>query len=133
MAKKTLTNPHGLHEIYARRQPRRPHYLRQWMERRHIESQADLAEAIDADKSVVSRWLDEHAPTTPGIEWQQKLGAFFGTEEDPADIFRHPDDDWFSRLVQHNSQERIEQAKKILQAAGITPNGDLPKKASGRT
>ncbi|MCK1459136.1 helix-turn-helix transcriptional regulator [Bradyrhizobium sp. 2] len=75
------------------------------MERRHIETQAELAEAIGADKSVISRWLDESNPATPGKEWQVKLGAFFGDEEDPVDVFRHPDDDWFSKMVRNNPRK----------------------------
>jgi hypothetical protein len=132
MAKRTLTNPHGLPEIYAKRQPRRPHYVREWMERRHIETQAELAEAIGADKSVISRWLDEDNPATPGKEWQVKLGAFFGDEEDPVDIFRHPDDDWFAKMVRNNSEEKIQTAIRLLEAAGITPNGDLRAQKQAR-
>lgn len=117
MAKKSLTNPHGLEQIYARRQPRRPHYLREWMEHRGIESQAELAEAIEADKSVISRWLDEDHPTTPGTDWQKKLAAFFGGEGDPVDIFRHPLDDWFVRFFEDKTLDQIERGKRLLEAA----------------
>lgn len=126
MAKKTLTNPQGIPQIYGRRQPKRPHYLREWVERRNFKTDAAFAKEIGADKGVVSRWLDEDNPTTPGKDWQEKLGVFFGDEADPVDIFRHPDDDWFARLIRTNSDEKIAQAKRLLEAAGITP-GPLEK------
>lgn len=120
--------------IYAGRQPRRPHYVAEWMERRHITTQVELAEAIGADKSVISRWLDETKPTTPSREWQAKLGAFFaGDEADPVDIFCHPDDDWFARMVRSNTEDRIKTAIRILEAAGITADNKRPKKTSNRS
>jgi hypothetical protein len=133
MAKRTLTNPHGLPEIYARRQPRRPHYIAEWMQRRQIK-RADLIDAIGVDKGMVSRWLDDEKPTTPGPEWTAKLNACFGGEGDPVDIFQHPDDDWFSRMVRNNTQDKVRQAIQILEAAGITPKGEYPpKKTSSRS
>lgn len=139
MAKRTLTNPHGITkapqtevtEIYGRRQPKRPHYLREWVERRNYKTDAAFAKEIGADKGVVSRWLDEENPTTPGKDWQEKLGIFFGGEQDPIDIFQHPDEDWFSRMVRANTQDKIEQAKQLLETVGITP--DQPKKTAKRS
>jgi hypothetical protein len=61
-----------------------------------------------------------------------KLGAFFGDEEDPVDIFRHPDDDWFAKMVRNNSEEKIQTAIRLLEAAGITPNGDLRAQKQAR-
>ncbi|MGN1287750.1 MAG: helix-turn-helix domain-containing protein [Bradyrhizobium sp.] len=135
MAKRTPVRNTNTHPtIYAGRQPRRPHYVAEWMERRHITTQVELAEAIGADKSVISRWLDENNPATPGREWQAKLGAFFaGGEDDPVDIFRHPDDDWFARMVRNNTEDRIKTAIQILEAAGITADNKRPKKASNRS
>jgi hypothetical protein len=117
MAKRTLMNPHGLHSYGAKRQPKRPHYLRQWVERRGFETDAEFATAIGADKSVVSRWLDEEDATTPGVEWQAKLGVFFGSKEHPADIFRHPDEDWLFHWFRDKSPDQIDRAKKLLDAA----------------
>lgn len=115
MAKKTSINPHGLDIIHQKRQPRRPHYLRDWVERREFDTDAAFAEAIGADKSVVSRWLDEDNPSTPGREWVQKLGIFFGDEEDPADIFRHPDDDWIAKFFRDRKPDEIEHIKKSME------------------
>jgi hypothetical protein len=103
------------------------------MERRRIK-RADLIEAIGVDKGMVSRWLDDEKPTTPGPEWASKLNAYFGGEGDPVDIFQHPDDDWFSRMVRNNSEEQVRRAIQILEAAGITPSGGSPpKKISNRS
>jgi hypothetical protein len=131
MVKRTLNNPQGLPEIYAKRQPKRPHYLRDWIERRGFRTDTEFAEAIGADKSVVSRWLDEDDPTTPGKDWQVKLGTFFGDEDDPADIFRHPDDDWFTKFFRTRSEDQIRRAREMLEI-GFPPEDDV-KKHSNRS
>lgn len=123
MGKRTLTNPQGIDQIYGKRQPKRPHYLRDWIERRGFHTDAEFAAAIEADKSVVSRWLDEDDPTTPGKEWQQKLGIFFGGEDEPADIFRHPDDDWFAKFFRTRSEEQIRRAREMLEI-GFPPEDE---------
>lgn len=115
MTKKPTIKPIGIDAIYSKRQPRRPHYLREWVERREFETDAAFADAIGADKSVVSRWLDEGNPSTPGPDWQRKLGVFFGDEEDPADIFRHPDDDWIAKFFRDRRPEEIEHIKKSME------------------
>lgn len=118
MAKKTVTNPHGLPEIYARRQPKRPHFIREWMERRKFDTQSEFAEAIGADKSLVSRWLDDDDPSTPGRDWQEKLGRFFAAEgDDPVDIFTHPDEGWLRRQLLGRKPEEIERIKTMIEAA----------------
>ena len=86
------------------------------MARRQVKP-AELAREIGVDKSLVSRWLDEEKPTTPGKEWQVKLGAFFGGGADPIDVFRHPDDDWFSRFFQGRSRDELDRMKQLLEAA----------------
>ncbi len=98
-------------KIHPSKQPRRPHFIREWAEKRGL-SQADLAREINADKSVVSRWYDGSAP---GIEWQEQLAALFDCE--PDGIFRHPDEDWISRFLKNRPPEDVERAKAILIAA----------------
>lgn len=115
MKKTTTIKPIGLDVIYSKRQPRRPHYLREWVERREFETDAAFAEAVGADKSVVSRWMDEDNPSTPGREWVLKLGIFFGDQDDPADIFRHPDDDWIAKFFRDRRPEEIEHIKKSME------------------
>ncbi len=99
--------------IYRGRQPRRPHFIPEWAEMRGYETQADLVEALGADKSVVSRWYDG---ATPGEDWQEKLVALFHCEE-PDGIFRHPDDDWLAKFFRDRSSDEVERAKAMLEAA----------------
>lgn len=102
----------AINRIYKGRQPRRPHFIAEWAEKRGFEEQADLAEALDADKSVVSRW---YSGASPGTEWQDKLAALFECE--PDGIFRHPDDDWLSRFLRERSPDEVSRIKQMLEAA----------------
>jgi transcriptional regulator with XRE-family HTH domain len=103
-----MSNQTGIHRG---RQPRRPHHIADWAEHRSLR-QADIAELLGADKSVVSRWF---AGTTPGFEWQEKLAALFHC--DPESLFRHPNEDWLKRFMERRSIEEIERIKQILEAA----------------
>lgn len=98
---------------HRRRQPRRPHFIPEWAERKGYESQADLVEALGADKSVVSRW---YAGASPSEDWQKKLVALFHCEE-PDGIFRHPDDDWLARFFRDRSPDEVQRIKQTLEAA----------------
>lgn len=98
-------------QIRASKQPRRPHFIPDWAEKRGL-SQADLARETGADKSIVSRW---YSGASPSVEWQERLAAFFHC--DPESIFRHPDDDWIARFFRNRSAEEVERAKKLLEAA----------------
>ncbi|KGM44467.1 hypothetical protein JY97_00530 [Alkalispirochaeta odontotermitis] len=98
-------------KIHKSKQPRRPHYIEAWAETRNL-TQAELARELNADKGLVSRW---YAGATPGVEWQEKLAAFFLCE--PASLFRHPDDDWIARFLNDRSREEIEKIKKTLETA----------------
>lgn len=98
-------------QIHKGRQPRRPHYIAEWAERRHM-SQADLARELGADKSVISRWF---AGSTPGTEWQQRLSDLF--EIEPESLFRSPDDDWLARFFAGRQREEIERIKQMLEVA----------------
>lgn len=105
-----------LAQIYANRQPRRPHYLAQLMERYGV-TRAEVVEAIDVDKSQLSRWLDVQRPSTPSPEWARKLGEFFGKDHDTVDIFTDPDVDWLSRLLKDRSADEKERIKAMIEAA----------------
>lgn len=113
-------------KIHANKQPRRPHFIEEWANRRGLR-QADLAREIGADKSVVSRW---YAGGSPGLDHQERLAALFGVDRD--DLFRHPDDNWIKRLFEtHQSlvdalKERdAEELHRIEQMIRLT----FPKKA----
>lgn len=98
-------------KIFPNRQPRRPHHVVDWCELRGL-TQADLAREIGADKSLVSRWF---SGTTPNKEYQIKLAAFFGTDEEG--IFRHPYDDWLTKFLRGRSSSEMERIKTTLEAA----------------
>lgn len=57
--------------IHKGKQPRRPHFIQEWAEKRGL-SNTDLAREIGADKSVISRW---YSGTSPSVEYQEKLAA----------------------------------------------------------
>lgn len=99
-------------QIHKGKQPHRPHFIREWAEHRGFLKQTDLAKALGADKSVVSRWYNGTSPTE---DWQQRLAALFHC--DPESIFRHPDDDWFAKFFRNRQREEIDRMKKMLEAA----------------
>jgi transcriptional regulator with XRE-family HTH domain len=105
-------------KIHASKQPNRPHHIVDWAEKRGL-SQAELAEELGADKSVVSRWFNG---TSPGLDWQEKLADFFGCSREA--LFRHPDEDWVMQFFRNRSQEEIDRIKATLETA-------FPLKRSG--
>lgn len=98
--------------IHKSKQPRRPHFVKEWAEKRGYENQAKLAEALDADKSVVSRW---YGGATPSEDWQEKLADLFHCDRES--LFRHPDDDWVAKFFRDRSDDELERMKQMLEAA----------------
>ncbi len=111
--------------IHKGKQPNRPHFIQEWAEKSGYASQADLAEALNADKSVVSRWYNG---TSPSREWQDRLAALFDCERDG--IFRHPNDDWMARFLRRRSEDELRRIKQMLEAAFPDGNGSNSKKAT---
>lgn len=99
-------------EAARARQPKRPHYIPEWAERTGFKNQAALVEALDADKSVVSRWYDG---TSPGVDWQLQLCALFGYPNKPEIIFQHPQDVWLSQFARGLDDEQFERMQKMLE------------------
>jgi transcriptional regulator with XRE-family HTH domain len=99
-------------QIHKGKQPNRPHFIREWAEHRGFHKQADLAKALEADKSVVSRW---YKGTSPTEDWQNKLAALFHCE--PESLFRHPDDDWFTKFFRNRQRDELDRMRKMLEAA----------------
>lgn len=98
--------------IHRGKQPRRPHFIPEWAETRRYETQIELANALEADKSVISRWYNG---ATPSLDWQEKLAALFQIDREA--LFRHPDDDWIARFFRGRSQDERDRMKKMLEAA----------------
>ncbi len=118
---KRRTKPGGavLAEIYAKRQVRRPHYLAKLMARHNV-TRGKLVEDLDVDKSQLSRWLDENRPSTPSLEWAQRLGRYFAPsddEDDAVDIFSDPDLARFQRMVRGRSPDEVDRMLATLEAA----------------
>lgn len=101
----------SIERIHRGKQPRRPHFIREWAERRGLE-QKDLARELGADKSVVSRW---YSGASPSVEWQDRLAHLFSCEPDA--LFRHPDDDWMSRFLRDRPADEIERIRHTLEVA----------------
>lgn len=93
----------------ASKQPRRPHFIEAWADLKGV-SQAQLARDLDVDKSLVSRW---YAGSSPGMESQKKLAAYFGCEPDA--LFQHPNADWIRRFLDGRSQDEIDRIRKSLE------------------
>lgn len=99
-------------QIHRGKQPRRPHYVQEWAEARGFDSQAELVEALGADKSTVSRW---YSGSSPSVDWQERLAELFACE--PESLFRHPDDDWIARFLRDRDREEIERIKRTMESA----------------
>jgi transcriptional regulator with XRE-family HTH domain len=93
------------------RQPDRPHFIREWAEASRL-TPNELAEAVKADKSVISRW---YSGTAPSKKYQERLAAIFGCERDA--LFRHPSEDWLVQFLRGRSAQEIERIKATLNAA----------------
>lgn len=105
--------------IYGGRQPARPHYLGALLKLHNV-ARAKLIEDLGVDKSLVSRWLDDDKPTSPGIEWKTKLGWYFAPSLDPddfVDIFADPSVSRFQRATKGLSDDQIDQWLSSLEAA----------------
>lgn len=98
--------------IHRGKQPRRPHFVPEWAETRRYLTQIELANALEADKSVISRWYNG---STPSLDWQEKLAALFEIEREA--LFRHPDDDWIATFFRNRSKDERERMKHMLELA----------------
>ena len=108
------TDGNNVVRIHAGKQPRRPHFLEEWAKKYGLKTQVELAEALGADKSIVSRWFNG---ASPSVEYQLKLAALFQIEDGPEALFRHPDDDWLAKFFKGRSQEERERIKQTLEVA----------------
>lgn len=111
------TSGAALVEIYAKRQPNRPHYLARLMARQNV-TRGKLVEDLNVDKRQLSRWLDEKRPATPSPAWAERLGIYFAADpEDFVDIFTDPDVARFQRMTRGRSPDEIDRMLATLEAA----------------
>lgn len=83
-------------------------------------SRADLIEGIGVDKGLLSKWLDERKPSTPGPKWALALGAFFAPSPDPddfVDIFADPEVERIHRFLRGREPDEIERIMATLETA----------------
>jgi transcriptional regulator with XRE-family HTH domain len=95
----------------ANKQPRRPHFIPEWAQEKGV-SQKDLALAIGADPSNVSRWF---SGTCPSQDWQIRLAVFFNVEIDA--LFRHPDEEWLINFLRGRKKVDVERIKQTMEVA----------------
>lgn len=98
--------------IHQGKHPRRFHYIPEWAKQRQVK-QSDIARDLGADKSAVSRWFDG---TLPQDKYLIALTEYFSLDE-PADLFRHPNDDWMTRLLRGRPKEEQERIRATIEAA----------------
>lgn len=65
------------------------------------------------DKSQVYRWIKGQLPQAP---MQQRLAQALELNE-PEDLLRQPEDDWFVQFYMHRSAEERARLRKMLEAA----------------
>lgn len=99
---------------HPKKQPKRPHFIPEWAVKSGFKKQAALVEALDCDKSLVSRW---YKGASPGEEWQLKLCALFEYPNNPEIIFQHPDSVWFMEFFRNRKEGEIDRMKRMLEAA----------------
>ncbi len=99
-------------QIHAGATPHRIHFIPEWAERRGV-SQADIVRAVGADKGLVSRWFKGVIPTE---RYLIPLAAYLQAEE-PSHLFRHPQEDWLSRLFAQRTDDERQRMIQTLEAA----------------
>jgi transcriptional regulator with XRE-family HTH domain len=93
---------------------RRFHYIVEWAEHRRL-TQADIMRALGVDKSTVSRWF---SGSIPSEMYLIPLTALLtGDGDEPAALFRHPDDDWMARLLRGRTADEERRIKAMIEAA----------------
>jgi transcriptional regulator with XRE-family HTH domain len=94
------------------RAPQKFHYIQEWADRRGLKP-AELARELNTEKSTVGRWYQGTIPTE---QYLIALTGLFGLDE-PASLFRHPDDDWMAELFRGRSRQELERIRDTINAA----------------
>ena len=108
--------------IHAGRAPVRRHFLKEWLEHKGL-SVPDLLVLLNddersmdlprIDKSQAYRWMKGQLPQAPT---QRRIADVLGLE-DPADLLRPPEDDWFVRFFSRRSEAELRRVRDLLEAA----------------
>jgi transcriptional regulator with XRE-family HTH domain len=104
--------------IHTDKEGCRIHYLREWLERRGT-SQAALVEFLatnvdeKTNKGTVSKWCGGGLPSQ---KYLKPIADFLGLEE-PAEIFRHPDEDWMARFFADRPKDELRRMVETMKAA----------------
>lgn len=112
----------NISKIHQDKQPVRRHFIAEWLQARGM-SAMDLLGALndpdrpmelsEVDKSQVYRWLKGQLPhSSMQLRIKDALGL-----DDPADLLREPDNDWFSQFFKDRSDDEIERMKVLLETA----------------
>ena len=101
-----------IEKIHTDKLPIRIHYLVEWLEKRGM-IQADLEKIVGCNKATVSKWCSKGAlPSEKNL-----LLIAEALKIEPNDVFRHPDDDWLSKLFADHKKEDAERLKIIIENA----------------
>jgi transcriptional regulator with XRE-family HTH domain len=96
--------------IHKGKTPTRIHYVAEWMEKRGLRP-ADIVDRMGVNKGTVSKWCGGALPSEENV---LALADMF--EIEPNDLFRHPDDDWLSRMFLGRKEKEAEQMREALSA-----------------
>ena len=89
---------------------KRRHYIAEWAELRG-KRQTDIVRDLGIEKSTVYRWFADGV--IPSEKHLVPLAEYLMVEE-PVALFRHPDDDWLSRMFRDKTDEQREKAVAML-------------------
>lgn len=90
----------------------RTHYIPEWATRAGLK-QADIVRETGADKGLVSRWF---SGTIPSRSYLGLVAKCVGADE-PADLFRHPDEFRLKKILENRPPEEREKILKTLEVA----------------
>lgn len=112
---------------------KRRHFIAEWAELRG-KRQTDIVRDLGIEKSTVYRWFADGV--IPSEKHLLPLADYLHVEE-PVALFRHPDDDWLSRMFRDKTDEQREKAVAMLKFffESISPseeNRSGPDKATRR-
>jgi transcriptional regulator with XRE-family HTH domain len=104
--------------IHKSATPHRFHYIVEWAERRNL-TQADISRSLSVDKSTVSRWFSGAIPSEMYLIPLTAL--LVGEDEEPAALFRHPNDDWMAKLLRGRPTDEQNRITAMIEAAFPRP------------